>query len=762
MARGRKPKNKVEVSQTVQDTIKEVLNKQESGVEEIQELVVEEPKSTTIEWDVKKDDPILFFDSTLSYEITKYRPINETEGLDFNPEWFQQAKRAKLESGKYCMAPRGTKKYRDFWTEEFRRCNEGMECNGYRITGDNYFFLNYYQLKESKVEKAGQGRGMIFPEFFSKQYEYFHYVELCELTKHDVCAVKARAVGFSEIAASLGAGPYSTRKNTHMVYVGFVDKYVDDVLAKTWYQLDNLNANSEGGMKHVRQKHNSERWKKASKINRQREELPDSWNSEIIGQVIDNPRKLRGDRIDRLFFEESGSNPCLVKTYLQGNALVEVLGEKVGTRFVWGTGGDQGGMDGLSKIFYNPEGFNVLPYKHNCTKSGDWAYTGFFIPSYTFVAKDGYIDKRGVTNTQKAKEFYENRRKKLLQDPKAHLIECAEFCFTPDEAFALEGDNQFNTVLLTEQLAAIQVHKLGPKILTGDLDYVYKDNVHREEAIEKVKFVNNPKGHVHILEAPYEMKNGIVPRNLYVAGIDGIDMGKEDTSDATTDPSDFCVVIMKRMNGLEPPKPVAYYRDRPLKIREAHMTCLKLLQWYNCQACLESTRISVQQFFREKKCENKYLMRRPRSCQPDIQGGKSKQFGAPATESVIQHQLDLISDYIDEYCSEIWFEEFLIEAMKYSYENKRKFDIIAAWGMAMLANEELMYVVPKLDEDVSNKFEPFGYYKDERGITRYGKIPKKEDIVPNFNLWPTQYYNDGNRTSDSRYVMQNISARVHW
>jgi hypothetical protein len=93
-------------------------------------------------------------------------------------------------------------------------------------------------------------------------------------------------------------------------------------------------------MRHVRQKYNSDLYKKASKVNKQREELPNSWGSDIEGRVIDKPRKLRGDRIDRLFFEEAGSNPVLKKTYIQGNALVEVMGNKIGTRFVWGTGGD--------------------------------------------------------------------------------------------------------------------------------------------------------------------------------------------------------------------------------------------------------------------------------------------------------------------------------------------------------------------------------------------------------------------------------------
>lgn len=722
---------------------------------------VEELKSQLLDkidapgrWDVPKGQEIKYFDPKLSYELTGYRPIDEENGLDFNPEWFQQAKRIKLETGKYCSFPPGTKKYHDFWTEEYRRCNEGMEAYGYRITGDHYFFLNYYILKESKVEKAGQGRGMIFPEFFSKQYEYFHYIEMAEWLKKDVCAVKSRGVGFSEIAASLGAGSYTTRRGSHVVYAAYTDKYVDDVLEKVWVQLDNLNANTEGGMKHVRQKYNSERHKKASKINKQREELPTSWGSDIEGQVVDNPRKLRGDRIDRLFFEESGSNPCLVKTYLQGEALVGVLANRLGTRFVWGTGGDQGGMEGLSKIFYNPDGYDVLPYRHNCTKSNEYIYSGFFIPAYTFVALDGYIDHRGVTNTKKAIEFYEKKRASLLGDPKAYLIYCAEFCFNPEEAFAFEGDNQFNTVLLAEQQTAIKVHKIGPKIEIGNLEYKFRDNKHVEEMVENVIFKQDTlKGKIHMLEPPVLDDNKQVPRNLYVAGIDGIDMGGEDTSSQTRDPSDFCVVVYKRSFGLEPPKIVAFYKDRPQKISDAHLNCLKLLQFYNAKACLESTRISIQQYFKSKKCADRFLMRRPRSCQSDIQGGRSKQFGAPATESVIRHQLDLISNYIDEYCGEIWFIEIVEELLKYSYEHKRKFDLVAALGMALLADEELMFVKPKVETDKSNTLELFGYWTDEYGIKRKGRIPKQQDNVPKFNLWPTQYDDyERIRTSDTRFV----------
>lgn len=428
------------------------------------------------------------------------------------------------------------------------------------------------------------------------------------------------------------------------------------------------------------------------------------------------------------------------------------MGNRIGTRFTYGTGGDSKNMSELGEIFHNPEGFQVLPYKHNCTKSGDYVLTGFFVPSYTVLTADSsgnsYVDDRGVTDTKRAINYYEKSFEALLNTPKNYLREKAEFCFTPEDAFAFEGDNQFNTVLLAEQQAAIKLHKIGETITIGNLEYKFRGGVHKEENIEGVRFVPNNNGKTHILELPITEQP---PANLYIAGIDGIDMGGEDTSSQTRDPSDFCVVIMKRAYGLEPPKIVAYYKDRPQKIRDAHINCLKLLQLYNARACLESTRISIQQFFREKKCAEKYLMRRPRSCQSDIQSGRSKQFGAPATEAVIRHQLDLISNYIDEYCSEIWFIEIIEELLKYSYENKRKFDLVAALGMVLLADEELMFVKPKMETDSSTVFRPFGYYVDEYGIRRKGVIPDKNSSTITNYTWHEAYEDIGRPRTSSPY-----------
>ena len=87
--RGRPRKNPIpELPQEINSIIQEVQQKQQELQQQIQE---ELPKEEIIEhkegiWDVKIDDPIEYFDKRLSYELTGYRPITETEGLDFNPD----------------------------------------------------------------------------------------------------------------------------------------------------------------------------------------------------------------------------------------------------------------------------------------------------------------------------------------------------------------------------------------------------------------------------------------------------------------------------------------------------------------------------------------------------------------------------------------------------------------------------------------------------------------------------------------------------
>lgn len=98
--------------------------------------------------------------------------------------------------------------------------------------------------------------------------------------------------------------------------------------------MEFLNTSTNGGFKRLRMGKNTNRLRRASVIDKDKNET--GHMSLVQGITVDNPRKLRGDRMDRLFFEESGSNPHLITTYNQAEALVEIMGKRLGTRFVWG------------------------------------------------------------------------------------------------------------------------------------------------------------------------------------------------------------------------------------------------------------------------------------------------------------------------------------------------------------------------------------------------------------------------------------------
>lgn len=667
-------------------------------------------------WDVPLDEEILYFDPELSYELTGYRPINETQGLDFDPTPFTEAGRLFMERGHYTEYPKNSKPYRDYWTEQYKRCVDGYTVGKYRITGDHYFFLNFYRMKTVDGEKkAGAGRTEAFPTFFAKQYEYFHYLEMCEYLYKDCVALKSRGVGFSEIGACLGVRPFITTKGFTTIYTAYTESYVDTVLGKCWVQLNWLNQNTDGGMKRLRQKIDNIKHKRASLVDSEGIEF--GRMADIEGITADHPRKIRGERVDRLLFEEAGSNPILSTSWTQGTALVELGGARVGIKIAWGTGGDMGpALAGLAKMFEDPLSAGVLPYKNFYSDDGTAQYTGFFIPAYEFMMRPGYVDNRGVTDTKRAKAFYEEQRK--LKSGERLLEYCSEYCFTPKEALLRQGENIFDSVLIADRITQIRVHKMGTSPQHIALLWDREDN---DNSRNKVKAVSSPNSKILVYEEPKRDSEGNIYNNLYVAGIDSIDQG---TGDSATqyDVSDFCIVVKRRVFGLNEPKYVCIYKDRPRDIREAYENAMKILVWYNCKALLEHTKISILTYFREKK-KDSLFMRRPKSSLGDIKKGNSAMIGVPATETIIKHGLELINNFVNDYCYGIDSDEMLEQLLNYSYENKRKFDIVAALGMCEMADEELTGINPKVKNEVTKTWKDIGWYIDDRGYKRYGIIP---------------------------------------
>ena len=323
--------------------IDDILNKEKlEEVQEARELVeqIRAERTNSLEhWDIKIGDTIEYFDPELSYEITGYRPITQTKGLDFNPEWFIETRKEFEKTGKYCPHLYKSKKYNEFWEEEYRRCKHGYTVNGYTLTGDNYFFLNFYQLPLANEHKAsGEGLSKGFPIFFESHYRFFHYLQLCREAHRHAALMKARSIGFSEINASLSARLYTVIRGSRTMITCYNDKFLSTTFSKFDNAITFLNNNTQGGMFKPRLI-DKELYKKSGfqrKVNGQFEEQ--GFKSEVIGINGSKPSNIRGDRVDLLIYDEAGSWNNLTTAVIQGQELCEIQGVPRGIQLFGGTG----------------------------------------------------------------------------------------------------------------------------------------------------------------------------------------------------------------------------------------------------------------------------------------------------------------------------------------------------------------------------------------------------------------------------------------
>lgn len=700
-----------------------------------------------IKWDITHEEAlrrveadVFNFDPLLSYESTGYRPLTPTQGLDFDPSSFVEVGVTHMKSGtrneerRYTPFFSGSRKHLDWWKEQHRLCEEGVVINNYRITGDNYYWVNFYTLPvEVPGTKKTKARHRAHPSFWAAHYEWFHYIELAEIFGFDCMALKARGIGFSEIAASLMTRPYTTTADYTSVVVAFADGFLTGskgiLTTKAWPQLDFLNLYTEGGMKRVRQKNNSDYFKRASKVNKQGEEY--GHMSAIAAITADTSAKVRGDRTNRLFFEESGSNPILIESYMVSWALVEYNGSRCGTRIVFGTGGDVGkGLIGLEKMFLNPRTYMVLPYKHNWNSHKHFVETGFFLPAWKTVVQA--MDHRGVADEEVGKAYYTKKRVTTMGDPEAYAKLCAESCFTYEEALSRKGQNDFDQIKLANQRIEIDIHKSTPAPIKGNMFWEFDKSDQKNKQPIGVKFVPHPDGKVEITEPPLE-ENGLKIPNLYVAGIDSIDMGT-DESIVNEAGSQFCLVIKKRSYGMGGNDYIVKYLDRPKDIRTAYEQARMLLYWYDCKANLEWSKIAIVGYFRERNFE-RYLMARPKYAMEGQSKGRSMAtlIGTQASPKMIEYGLNLVRDYVFDHCPQIYFLDMVIQLMDYDFEIKGNYDIVAAMQMCEIGDQDMMGIVAKLPEP--EVWEDFGYYTDTEGKKRYGVKPT------NMTNWNERLFN---------------------
>ena len=143
---------------------------------------------------------------------------------------------------------------------------------------------------------------------------------------------------FSEINAAISACTYTVIRESITMVTCYDKGKLDRTLSKDWNALKFLDSNTDGGMFKLRQLSDTALLKKSGHFkNIQGGKVPAGWQSVIQGVVADDPQKIRGDRVDVLIYDEAGSWKDFTKAFIQGEALVNINGDRFGIKMAGGS-----------------------------------------------------------------------------------------------------------------------------------------------------------------------------------------------------------------------------------------------------------------------------------------------------------------------------------------------------------------------------------------------------------------------------------------
>ena len=395
----------------------------------------------------------------------------------YNTDKFRQAAIFFQEHGCYTLAPRGTTDYVQFWEQETNRCLNGYVApDGDAVTGYHYFYLNYSPimiLKEEEytdrygVKRTKRERIFDFPDFWDSDYYYFHAIEEAEQQGKHMAVLKCRQRGYSFKGASMLVRNYELIPGSKNFAVASEQKFLigDGILTKAWQIMDFIDKNTAWS----KQRLTSTRMERVSgfkitdEFGKQTEQ---GYLSAITGVTLKNdPERLRGTRGKLVLFEEGGKFPGLETAWQIERPAVETDdGVAFGLLIAFGTGGTEGAsFDGLKKMFYHPDAFNVLSFPNIWDDNAEGTNCGFFAPAYLNLEskEHEYMDEDGNSLKDKAIERLIAERNKVREGGASQeAIDrfISERPIKPQEACLELGKNIFPKKLLMDQLTRVRTN----------------------------------------------------------------------------------------------------------------------------------------------------------------------------------------------------------------------------------------------------------------------------------------------------------------
>ena len=510
--------------------------------------------------------------------------------------------------------PNPNSEYGKWIREEIKRCYYGYvrESDGMWVTGDEYFFLNYWPIEQTEIKKNGKKGDRIidFPEVWEGINLRYHYIDQaingglynpnggnngCEISSR----IKSKSYTMSAMMGKrfvLGENTKSNKKVKCMA-TAYQKQYLisDGILNKFQADIDFLTSNTQCTNKKIRNSLPDMSWIMGYydlDTGTQRGTL-----NEVIGvSAKDDISKVRGKRLHLIVIEEFGSFPNVTNLY---NILIPSVQEgdiSFGFMYLIGTAGDdESDFIGAQELVYNPNGYRMYALPNVFDKEGQSKpYITFFFPGY--MNRKGCYDENGNSDVTKAiLEILIDRYRVKYNSSDVNSITktIAEIPITPQEAILRTKGNIFPITEITQRLTEIDSNPsfyddtyIGDLVLNskGEVEFVMNKSLTpiREFPVKDI----NVEGALEIYEMPQKI-NDKVPYERYIASLDNYE---NDQAESVSLGSMFVLDLWTD-------RIVAEYTGRPMFADDLNEKFRLLCMFYNAKGLVENNKKNTFAYF---------------------------------------------------------------------------------------------------------------------------------------------------------------------
>ncbi len=417
----------------------------------------------------------------------------------------------------------------DWEVEEIRKCIHGNDG----LTGRAYFFFNHVFIKH-------KSRGKIRPDFRSTQADLLNTVDrIMKTPGSGLISLKRRQFGASWLFSA-------------------------DNIYDCQFNLDfdiGMNSKSETDSRNLFLKHKyvhrnqSTFLRSFTSIDRRDAMIFGEWdkktgtyrgNQSSIVSVAPTIAGHAGNQYAKLVCDEVGETQDFDKLYGNAEDCLMQDGVRVGKPILFGTSGDMNRTGGgLMEFWKNHKTYNLEQY-------GLWGYNCLIIDSF------------GNDDIEESVRYiiYERKRREAASKYVYNKF-IQKYPLNEADAFLdASGGGVGNPVTLGKQ--RLYLFDNPPLKVTGWM---------RPLPGGKADFVPDPNGQIIIYEKPdHNRANGY---------LSNCDPAEDDDVEKSRDSSELATTILAKPYGLEPPKLVVEYCDRPPKLHTYYEQVALLLSWYN-------------------------------------------------------------------------------------------------------------------------------------------------------------------------------------